>query len=328
MRTIVMESPMKSKVVTVETPKINENQLLVKVKYTGMCHSEWHPWKKASSGQQFGHEPMGIVVGIGQNVKGFLIGDRVTGLGGGYSEYIAMDPLTTVHIPDNVADEDAVSEPLSCLISAASKMPIVVPGDTVAVVGAGYMGLGMISLFKLKGAGKIIVVDPRQEAREHAIKFGATEVYAEEDLPDEYILNRKMWSGMHYSRSGEKLDIFNTGFKMVMEFTGTKEGLRLAGEMVSAHGTLGVGGYHNDSDRVVDFKFWNEKAITLINCHERRLDFQTRCCQQALDLISLDIWPFKGVSTHIYSMEEFDRANEEMENKPKGYIKALVKCSN
>jgi Threonine dehydrogenase and related Zn-dependent dehydrogenases len=327
MKAIVMEGPRKSRVVEVAEPKINDDKLLVKVKYTGMCHSEWYPWTVATKGTRFGHEPMGTVVEVGRNVKGFKKGDRVAGLGGGYCEYIALDPKTTIHIPDNISDEDGVVEPLSCLFSAASKLPITVPGDPIAIVGAGYMGLGIISLFKLKGAGKIVAVDPRKEARENALKFGATEVYAPEELPEDYILN---WGNISddLTEAEKQVDIFNTGFKTVMEFTGTEKGLRLAGDMVSAHGLLGIGGYHNDADRTIDFKLWNMKSFTAINCHERRLDFHIKCCRNAFELLSTGKWNFKGVNNRIYSMEEFDRANDDMDSKPKGYIKALIRCSD
>lgn len=74
----------------------------------------------------------------------FKEGDRVTGLGGGgYREYIVMEPDKTCRVPDNLKDEDAIVEPLACLLSAAMKMPWTTLGDPVAVVGAGYMGLGM-----------------------------------------------------------------------------------------------------------------------------------------------------------------------------------------
>ena len=326
MKAIVMEGPKKSRVVEVAEPKINDDQLLVKVKYTGMCHSEWFPWTVATKGTRFGHEPMGTVEEVGSNVRGFKKGDRVSGLGGGFCEYIALDPRNTIHIPDNISDEDGVVEPLSCLLSAASKMPITLPGDHVAVVGAGYMGLGMISLFRLKGAGKIIAVDPRKEARENALKYGASEVFTPEELPEEYILN---WGNISddLTEVEKQVDIFNTGFKTVMEFTGTEEGLRLAGDMVSAHGILGIGGYHNDTDRNIDFKLWNYKSFTAVNCHERRLDYHIQCCRNAFDLLSTGKWQFKGVNNSIYSMEDFDLANEDMESKPKGYIKALVSCS-
>ena len=319
MKAVVMEGPRKSKVMDVEIPKINDNQLLVKVKYTGMCHSDWYPWATAAKGMRLGHEPVGVVADMGKNVRGFSIGDRVTGLGGGHSEYTVMEQQYAIKIPDNVADEDAVAEPLSCQVSAVSKVPVAIPGDPVVVVGAGYMGLGAISLFRVKGAGHIIAVDPREEAREHAKQWGADEVYAPDEVPKDYLLNWDNWG---------HCDMFHTGFGSVMEFSGTESGLNLAGQFVRAHGTMGIGGYHNDGLRTVDYKLWNVKAITTINCHERRCDFQTECGRNALDMLSTGVWKYKGVATHIYSMEEFDKGNEEMDSKPKGYIKALVRCSD
>lgn len=329
MRAIVMEGPGKSKVVEVDMPVINDNELLVKVKYTGMCHSEWYPWSTANKGDRLGHEPVGVVEKVGKNVKGFKVGDRVTGLGAGYAEYIKMDPNTTVHVPDNLSDEDAIAEPLSCLISAVSRIPVNIPGEAIAVVGAGYMGLGTISLLRMKGATHIVAVDPRKEARENALKFGAVEAYAPDELPDSYKLD---WNnfGFYFSdeNSGDKkVDIFTTGFRTVVEFAGTEEALRLAGDMVSAHGLLGVGGYHNDVDRTVDFKLWNVKAFDLVNCHERRTDLQTEFCRRGLELLSSGDWNFKGVANHIYEMEDFDKANFDMVNKDSKYIKALIKCS-
>ena len=53
MKQIVMEGPRKSKVAEVDIPKINDDQILVKVRYTGMCHSEWYPWTVAVPGQIF-----------------------------------------------------------------------------------------------------------------------------------------------------------------------------------------------------------------------------------------------------------------------------------
>ena len=50
------------------------------------------------------------------------------------------------------------------MLSAATKMPPTIPGDRVAVVGTGYMGLGMVSLFKVMGYGDIVAIDLREEA--------------------------------------------------------------------------------------------------------------------------------------------------------------------
>lgn len=327
MKKLIMSGPRKSQIIDVDIPKISDNEILVKVKYTGMCHSEWYPWTVAKPGEEFGHETMGYVADVGRNVKGFKIGDRVTGLGGGgYKEYIVMEPQKTMLIPENIKDEDAIVEPLACLMSVGSRMMPNILDDEIAVVGTGYMGLGMIALFRAMGYGKIVAVDLREEARENALKYGADEVYHPDELPPYYYLNWKNWDSPDLKRDGHKTDIFHMGFQNVMEFTGTPDGLALAADMTCAHGRLGIGGYHNDALRTVDFKLWNMKALDMINCHERRIEFETELCRRGLDLISKGIWKFTGATNHIYSLEEFDKAQEDMENHTNNFIKGAVKC--
>lgn len=322
-----MVGPGKSQVIQTDIPKINDDQLLVKVTYTGMCHSEWYPWSTAQAGDVFGHEAVGVVADKGRNVQGFRIGDRVTGLGGGgYREYIVMEPAKACLVPDNLDDLDAIAEPLACLLSTGQKMAPRLCGDPIAVVGTGYMGLGMIGLFRAMGYGDIIAVDLRDEALENARKFGATACYRPEQLPEHYRLNWETWGKPDLTRDGHKADIFHLGFADVMEFAGTPSGLELAGELVCAHGRLGIGGFHNDGSRLIDYKLWNMKAMTTINCHERRIEYEATLCKRALELISKGIWKFKGVTRHIYEMEEFDQANRDMETKANGFIKGAVRC--
>ena len=196
----------------------------------------------------------------------------------------------------------------------------------VAVVGCGYMGLGMISLFKAMGYGDIIGVDLRREALDNALRFGATEVYLPGELPEEYILDWKAIGAPDLKRDGHKTDIFGIGFPNVMEFTGTESGLKLAGEMVCAHGRMGIGGYHNDSLRTIDYKLWKFKAMDTINCHERRIMYEAGLCGRIMKLLSRGIWKFTGVTNHIYSLEEFDKGMEDMELHRNGFIKGAVKC--
>ena len=264
---------------------------------------------------------------MGRNVRGFKVGDRVTGLGGGgYKEYALMKPEPTCHVPDNLSDVDAIVEPQACLLSVCSKMMPVLPGDTIAVVGCGYMGLGMITLFKVCGYGRIIAIDKRPEALENARHWGATECYRPEELPREYILDWKNIRTPDLSRDGHAADIFGIGFKNVMEFTGTQDGLALAGTMVCAHGRLGIGGYHNDGPRTIDYKLWNFKAFTSVNCHERRIMYEAGLCKRCLELLSRGIWKFTGLTNHVYDLEEFDKANMDMETHAGGFIKGAVRC--
>ena len=90
-------------------------------------------------------------------------------------------------------------------------------------------------------------------------------------------------------------------------------------------GDFGVGGYHNDGPRTLDWKLWNFKAMTVVNCHERRIDYETTLCPRCLDLIDRGYWKFRGV-TRVYSMDEFDRANEDMESHRDNFIKGAVRC--
>ncbi len=327
MKQLVMKGPRTSEIIEVPMPVINDDQLLVKVTLTGMCHSEWYPWSVARPGDTFGHETVGVVAECGRNVKDFKVGDRVTGLGGGgYKEYIVMEPYKTCRVPDSLADEDAIVEPLACILSAGLKMAPAMIGDAIAVVGCGYMGLGTISLFKAMGYADIVAVDPRPEARENALAFGATAVYSPDQLPELSRLGWKEIKAPDLSRDGHKADIFNIGFPNVMEFSGTESGLQLAGDMVCAHGRLGIGGYHNDGPRTIDYKLWNYKALTSINCHERRIAYEAGLCRRALMLIERGIWKFTGVTRHFYNLDEFDRANEDMASHRDNFIKGAVRC--
>lgn len=325
MRQMIMAGPRKSRIIEVPIPAYTADEMLVRVTYTGMCHSELYPWATAREGDILGHEAVGVVAEVGANVKDFKPGDRVTGLGGGaYKEYIVMTPAKACLVPDNLEDYDAIAEPLACLLSAAMKLPVQTLGDPVAVVGCGYMGLGAISLFKAMGYGDIIAVDKRPEALENAKKFGATETYTPETLPEMYRSNFETIGKADLTRSGDNANVFAPGIATVMEFAGTEDGLQLAGEMVKAHGRLGIGGYHNDAMRSIDFKLWNFKAFTAINCHERRVDYEAGLCKRCMELLSRGIWKFTGV-TKTFDMADFDKVSEMMENHTDGFIKAAIR---
>ena len=321
MKQLVMKGPRHSVVTEFPDLTLRPGMLLVKVKYTGLCMSDWHPWDDAHEGMKLGHEPVGTVAAIGEDVCGFKLGDRVSGLSSTatYAEYCLMDAKLTVHVPDDVSDEDAVAEPLGCLVSAAGKTRPRKAGDTMVVVGTGYMGLGIVSLYRMMGAGEIIAVDPRAEARENALAMGATVAYHPDEVPDLYRFTEFIVGGPGPQK---------TGFPIVQEFAGTEEALRLAGDMTAINGTLGIGGWHQGGDRVLDIRQWGWKGLTAINTHERDSLYQIECCKNALEMIRTRRWPFVGMSRNIYALNEFDKANIDMENKPAGFIKALIRCSD
>jgi Threonine dehydrogenase and related Zn-dependent dehydrogenases len=316
MKRLIMDGPKKSSVVDVPDLVPGDNQVLIKVKYCGVCMSEHYSWSVAKKGDVFGHEPMGHVAAVGKNVTRFKIGDRVSGLGGAaFSEYTITNEKTTFHIPDSIPDVDATLEPLMCLLSAANKLAIPVIGDTVAVVGTGYMGLGAVSLLKqVKGAGRVVAVDLRPEARANALKYGADEVYAPDEIPEEYIADMAHISGR--------------GFSVVAEWGETAESLDLAIKLTKMNGQLGIGAYHTGGNRSVDVQLLNVKSIDALSTHPRHTEDEfVTLGNNVIRLLDSGKWKFINLPHKIFKLNEFDLAHEEIHEKPGNYIKGLIDCT-
>lgn len=316
MKQLVMQGPGKSGVVDVPDLKIKDDEILIKVKYCGICMSEHYDWSTAKPGQVFGHETMGVVVEVGKDVTKFKPGDRVSSLAlKGFSEYVISWEVATFHIPDEMRDEDATLEPLMCILSAVSKLRMPVLGTDVAVVGAGYMGLGAINLLKrVKGAGKVVAVDKRAIARENALKYGADEVYAPEDVPAEYIADINNYE--------------HTGFAVVAEWGETDGSLDLAVRMTKMNGQLGIGAYHTGGNRSVNVQLLNAKSVDALSTHPRHNWDEFRVLgDNAIKLLVSGRWQYLNVPHKIYSLSEFDLAHQEIAEKPGNYIKGLVDCT-
>lgn len=319
MKRIVMTGPKKSRIVEMPDIQPSDDEVLIKLKYVGVCMSEHYDWSVAREGQAFGHEPMGYITAVGRNVTGYHVGDRVSGLwgstlpgAGGLVQYQTADPRcsTIVKIPENVRNEDAVLEPLACLLSAVSKARTDVPGDAVCVVGCGYMGCGAISLLKLKGS-YVVAVDIRPESLQNAKKYGADEVlYPEEALKK-------------YNPAGNH-DPYSIGFKTVMEWGETNESLDLAINLTRICGQLCIGAYHTGGKRLVDIQQLNVKAIDCLSTHPRETDLNDKCARKAAQLLASGAWNFKNLPIKVYPMSCFDQAQEDLETKFGKYMKALI----
>ncbi len=186
-------------------PEIGPGELLLKTRACGLCGGEAMEWYKTEP-VILGHETSGEVVGVGTGITNYKVGDRLfvnhhvgrinshlSRRGhftrdpfyksmrldpGGVCEYfrvtaqhLAMD---THKLPDEISDEEAVTiEPWSCVLSGL-KVCNIQPGDTVAVVGAGFMGQGFVHLSPLFGAGKVVALDFSDWRLGQALNFGAT----------------------------------------------------------------------------------------------------------------------------------------------------------
>ena len=200
-------------------PKINDDEILVKVHSSGICGSdvmEWYRIKKAPI--VLGHEIGGEIIEIGKNVNNFSIGDRVfvshhvpcnecnycyeekhtlcdtlhstNFYPGGFSEYIRIPKINVENgvfrLPDNISyDESVFIEPLACVIRSM-RIADFKSKKNVIVIGSGIAGLLHIKLARYKNAKKIIATDINENRLKIAKKIGSDYVInAKTDVVDE-----------------------------------------------------------------------------------------------------------------------------------------------
>lgn len=191
----------------VPVPEPGAGEIVVQIEACGVCGSDaltWYVERKAPV--VLGHEPAGVVTAIGAGVGNVRVGERVfvhhhapcmncencrrqlwsncelwrrNALDpGGFATHALVRAQTverdTLSLPREMSYETATFiEPLACCIRAVKRHGNVQPGDTVFVVGLGAMGLLMVQLARVYGAGVIVGSDFLGERRERALLFGA-----------------------------------------------------------------------------------------------------------------------------------------------------------
>lgn len=320
MKAVVTIGPKTSVIREIDKPIMDDDSVMIKIKYCGVCHSEHWDWAHAEEEIGFGHEPMGVIVDVGKNITEFKIGDRVSGLwgstlpgAGAMVEYSVakVKDSTLIKLPDNIRDEDLIVEPLSCMFSAVSKVNCSMPGTHVCVVGCGYMGCGAISLLKLRGC-RVTAVDIRETSRQDALKFGAMEALTPEEAIAKYIDSYK----------GD--NPLEAGFDVVCEWAETNESLDTAIRLTKLCGQLCVGAYHTGPKREINLQALGVKAIKLINTHPREPWLSSTGAHYSVELLESGLWNFRDIPTMVYPMNQFDRAQEELTTKFGHHMKALI----
>lgn len=259
-----------------------------------------------------GHEVVGAVTEMGENVSHVHEGMLVTGLfHEGFAEYAIAPADYVVPLPENATILDGLGEPLGCVMSAYRRIPIE-QGMTIAMIGLGFMGLLMLQAVSLKKPGRIIAIDVREDALNSARSFGAIETYVPEELPPDLFITS--WQDRYKPY----------GADVVIEATGTQEGLTLAGQITKVHGFLAILGFHQGAVRQVDMALWNWKALTVLNAHERRDGVLVDSIRMGLDFIASSKVRLKPLVTHQYPLESVDHAFGVLATKPQGFIKAVI----
>lgn len=194
---------------SVADPTPSLGGVVVEVHATGLCRSDWHAWAGHDDGVKLphvpGHELVGVVVAVGEDVHGWSVGDRVTtpfvcGCGicewclsgqaqvcpeqtqpgfthwGSFAEYVALHAadVNLVAVPQLV--EDAAAAGLGCRFATAYRAlharAGVRSGEWVTVVGVGGVGLSAVQVAVAAGA-RVIAVDRTPAALVLAQRLGA-----------------------------------------------------------------------------------------------------------------------------------------------------------
>ncbi len=207
MKAAILYGPQDLRIEDVPVPNIGAEEVLIKVEVIGICPSDiknylrtdgktWFPYGLQSYGLS-GHEFVGKVIALGENVKNFSVGDIVVPeiiipcgrcrfckrgltnlcsnkkyISHGYAEYAKVNANYLYKVPEGVSMEMAAfAEPLSVVLHTNSILGLR-PDDTVLITGAGPMGLLHTMVTKLSGA-RVIISEVNEKRLKLAEKFGA-----------------------------------------------------------------------------------------------------------------------------------------------------------
>ncbi len=208
MKAAVLEKPEVMKIASVPVPTIGDDDVLIKVKLTGICGTDWSIFTGKYSADRLplipGHEFCGTLEQVGKNAKGLQVGDKVTAdinmscghcfyckkgqkllcpdflqlgihIHGTYAEYVKA-PWAQVHkIPERLGFlEGAFIEPVSCCVHSAKAMNAEL-GSSVAILGCG-LGILHGALARLRGCAPVIVIGTNEKRLEIARRMGADHV--------------------------------------------------------------------------------------------------------------------------------------------------------
>jgi alcohol dehydrogenase len=282
-----------------------------------------------TDGRILGHEAVGTVTAIGEAVKGFAVGDRVLvpaitkcgrcaycqrgmpshcqtvgGIGwifghlidGTQAELVRVPYADTslYAVPDAVTNEQAIflADALPTGYEVGVLAGGVRPGDTVAVVGAGAVGLSAILTTSLWGASRVIAVDSNKYRLEKALEFGATD--AIEAGPDIVADVLALTDGL--------------GVDVSIEAVGYAETLRTAAALVRPGGTIANIGVHGAPVELPMHEMWIQNVTLTMGLVD------TVSIPTLLKMVAGGRIPAEKMGTHAFTFDEIDDAYDVFKN--------------
>ena len=315
MRAAVLTGPGRLELQETPVPKPGPGKVRVRLEGCGVCASNLTPWA-GPEWMQFptepgglGHEGWGVVDAVGEGADPALAGRRVAALSfHSYAEWDLADADAVIPLPPALDDLPFPGEPLGCAMNIFRRSEIR-PGQTVAIVGIGFLGAILTRLATEAGA-RVIAVSRRPFSLEVAARMGAAETVP---MLDHYAIIEQV-GALTGGRFCER----------VIEAVGKQWPLDLAAELAAERGRLVIAGYHQDGPRQVNMQLWNWRGLDVINAHERVPAVYAEGVRAAVGAVqsgSLDPSP---LYTHRYPLERLGEALDATRDRPDGFLKALV----
>ena len=305
----------------IEDPGPGEVQ--VRVEAVGVCGSDLHAYTEGAVGSMpnvypmvLGHEPAGRVVKTGAGVTGLVAGDRgalepalycyhcefclsghhnvcvnIRFLSnphhpGFFREFVNLPVANFLSIPNDMSfNEAALAEPLAIALHSL-RLASIRRGDTVAVIGAGPIGLLTIAALRAIQAGRIWSVEPLAHRRELARGIGADAVLEPAEAVQE-ILNK----------TGQR------GVDCAIDCAAGEQTTNQAIQLTRNAGRVALTGIHSTASVSMDGSAMRRKELTIFNV--RRSNHET---QEALELLRGHANWFAPLLTHTRSIESIDEA--------------------
>src|SRR3954449_2862420 len=193
----------------VKKPVVGHNDVMIRIRKTAICGTDIHIWKWDDWAQKtipvpmhVGHEYVGEIVEMGEEVRGFSIGDRVSGEGhitcgfcrncragrrhlcrntvgvgvnrpGAFAEYLSIPAFNAFKLNEAIRDDIAsILDPFGNATHTALAFDMV--GEDVLITGAGPIGIMAVAIARFVGARHVVIPDVNDYRLDLARRMGAT----------------------------------------------------------------------------------------------------------------------------------------------------------
>jgi threonine 3-dehydrogenase len=307
-------------------PECGRSEVLIRIQKTGICGTDlhiyaWDEWAQSRVHPPFivGHEFVGVIEAVGEGVDGFAPGEQVSGEGhigcgqcyfcrtgqghicrkveiigvdrdGCFAQFMSLTQSNVWKVRPGIPPEvAAIFDPLGNAMHTVMAQPVA--GKTLAIVGAGAIGLMACKIAKAAGALTVLVVEPRAQKRAMAVEFGAEDAYDPTQI------------GWFDEFAKKTLD--GVGADVVLEISGSLAGIRNAFEMVRPGGEVALLGIPSSPVTLNLSEAIIFKGVTVRGINGRLMYETWYQCERFLMEHKLDLSP---LITHQMPYQRYEEA--------------------